>query len=67
MKFIAKKDNEGNLPWFDEGTECMLIDDYRKAEKSPWPCGLFSGLRNGKYDEEICTFDEFEEIESKDD
>lgn len=45
--------------WFDKGTEATLIDDYRPQ----MPSGLFSGLKDGKPDEEICGFDEFQEIE----
>lgn len=53
ISYIAKP-NE----WFDEGTIVELIDDYRHALSGD--SGLFRGYRNGKMDEEICTFDEFE-------
>jgi len=36
-----------------------LIDDYRPSLDS----GLFIGYQNGEIDEEVCGFDEFEEIE----
>jgi len=42
--------------WFDKGTEAELVDDYRPKMGA----GLFRGIRNGKPDEEVCTFDEFE-------
>jgi len=60
IKYISKGE------WFDEGCECILIDDYENGT------GLFEGVRtckkalaearplNEKYrDEEICSFDEF--------
>lgn len=53
MKYIAKPDT-----WYDEGTEAQLIDDYRPQIDS----GLFCGYKNGKLDEEICSFDEFEVV-----
>ena len=52
MKYIAKPET-----WFDVGTPSELIDDYRPGINS----GLFLGLRNGNPDEEVCSFDEFEE------
>ena len=45
--------------WFDEDSIVRLIDDYRPKMDS----GLFIGFRNGAIDQEVCTFDEFEEIE----
>lgn len=54
MKYISKGE------WFDEGTEVKLIDDYRPEG---WDSGLFEGFRNGVLDQEVCTFDEFEERE----
>ena len=54
MVCYISKPNE----WFDEGTVVKLIDDYRSTPG--WDCGLFCGFRNGKIDEEVCTFDEFE-------
>lgn len=45
--------------WFDKGTEALLIDDYRP---DVIPSGLFKGVRNGKFDEEVCGFDEFDSI-----
>ena len=44
--------------WFDEGTFVELIDDYRPDMDA----GLFRGYRNGRIDEEVCPFDEFDEI-----
>lgn len=44
--------------WFDKGTEAHFIcisnefDDGTKA-------GIFRGLREGKWDEEACLFEEF--------
>ena len=40
--------------WFDKETEAKLITEIDKSS------GLFSGIRNGKEDEEICYFYEFE-------
>jgi hypothetical protein len=45
--------------WFDMGTEAKLLDDYRPDLNA----GLFLGIKDGKPDEEICGFDEFEAIE----
>jgi len=71
MKYIAKPDT-----WFDEGIEVILIDDYRLDKQCPCNMGLFKGWRtcenplsegkskkiNEKYlDEEVCSFDEFDE------
>ena len=44
--------------WFDAGSLVTLIDDYRPQLNA----GLFSGLRGGKLDEEVCVFAEFEEF-----
>ena len=62
--YIAKKNT-----WYDEGSICALIDDYRPQMDS----GLFYGWRTctnpnseGKpfgerhLDEEVCLFDEFD-------
>jgi len=61
-KFISKRGE-----WFDEGTEAKLISEefnYNKENQfdlcNLW--GLFSGIRNGKPDEEACSFDEFDII-----
>lgn len=69
-KYIVKPDT-----WFKEGTEVILIDDYRPKMN----CGLFSGITicenpssEGMFrnigeeyeDEEVCDFNEFEEIET---
>lgn len=63
IKYIAKPDE-----WFDEGTEVKLIDDYRSSSAmyfggASMNAGLFEGLRDGKVDQEVCSFDEFLEIE----
>lgn len=50
MKYISLGE------WFDNDTEAKLIDDYRPDGIAS---GFFEGIRNGKLDEEICTFDEF--------
>ena len=52
-KYIAKKHT-----WFDEGAEVALLTDYRPF----WDMGLFKGPRNGKLNEENCSFDEFQEV-----
>jgi len=60
MIYKAKPDT-----WFDAGTTVELIDDYRdsKPGKPFGKCGLFRGYKDGKLDEEICPFDEFEIVE----
>jgi len=45
--------------WFDEGSIVRLIDDYRPTMNS----GLFIGFVDGVIDQEICGFDEFEEVD----
>ena len=57
MIYISKGD------WFDKGTQVKLIDDYR-LETNKYGSGLFEGLRNGKPDEEICSFDKFYKMEN---
>lgn len=47
MKYIS----DGT--WFDKGTEAFLFAECENG------LGLFSGLRNGQPDEELCSFDEF--------
>ena len=59
-RYIAKPDPDN---WYDAGTEVKLIDDYRTDPKNPWNSGLFEGLKNGIVDQEVCSFDEFDEIE----
>lgn len=67
IKYVAKPDE-----WFDEGTEVKLIDDYR-ADSSMYfggpsmNAGLFEGLKDGKVDQEVCSFDEFDIIEDESD
>lgn len=72
MKYIAKPDT-----WFDEGSEVILIADYREPDKEfVYNAGLFEGWRTcevpnsegrklgEKYrDQEDCGFDEFIIIE----
>ncbi len=53
--------------WFDENSEAELIEDYRADKLNPLNCGLFCGYRNGKLDEEICLFEEFEIVKEKSD
>lgn len=68
VRFISKKDE-----WFDAGTEVFdgSVNDYDKPikrilskdyldnwEKSGIILGF--GLRNGQWDMEVCTLDEFE-------
>jgi len=58
MRYIARPNT-----WYDAGTVVELIDDYRPQ----WKCefSLFRGLRNGRKDEEICCFDEFDIVEGE--
>ena len=39
--------------WFDVGTRAEMLDDYGDG------MGLFLGIKDGAYDEEICRLDEF--------
>ena len=48
--------------WFDKGTEAELIDDYRGWNSLE--AGLFEGVREGKPDQEVCNFDEFDILEN---
>lgn len=68
MKYIAKPDT-----WFDDGTEAKLIE-YLYTSSKQWidgeeypgcDCGLFEGICEGKIDQEICGYDEFEIIEDE--
>jgi hypothetical protein len=65
IKYISRKDE-----WFDEGTEVKLIDDYRDNDAMFYNrglnSGLFEGLKDGKLDQEVCCFDEFDIIEVDD-
>lgn len=54
-RFISRKGE-----WFDEGTEAILLPDTEFGS-----CGLFSGIRQGRPDEEHCGFDEFDIIETE--
>lgn len=53
--------------YFDEGTYAYLEDDYSdKAvvcgeHNKTCGLGLFTGIKNGKEKEEVCSFCEFEE------
>ena len=64
-KYIALKDN-----WYDEGTEVefigALIETY-DFDGTYSPSGLFRGIKDGKIDEEMCGFDEFDIIGVLDD
>ena len=57
MKYIAKTNT-----WFDEESVAELIDDYRPQLHS----GLFRGWHEGRLDEEVCLFDEFDAIDNDD-
>lgn len=48
-KYIAKPNT-----WFDEGTEATLICEITSEY------GLFSGIKDGKEDEEGCLYEEFD-------
>ena len=64
-KYIAKNDT-----WYDEGTEAEFIGALIEAydfDGTYSPSGLFRGIKDGKIDEEMCCFDEFEVIEIPDD
>ena len=50
-KYISKGD------WFDRGTEAIFIC----AADNGW--ALFSGIQDGKPDEEVCALDEFDIVE----
>lgn len=58
MKYIS----DGT--WFDRGTEAELLGavvDYHDGDMS----GLFRGIKDGHFDEEVCLFSEFEEEEKE--
>jgi hypothetical protein len=63
MRYISKGE------WFDKGTEVFLYKDticgpvYDKPGGTATMQVLARGIRNGKEDEELCTMDEFEEID----
>jgi len=65
--------------WFDEGTEAILIADFRSDDEPSYNAGLFEGWRTCEYpeaenrklgekyrDQEDCAFDEFMEIDEDD-
>jgi len=59
QRYFAKPDT-----WFDAGTEAELLGEplyvcFDDDGKEMW-AGLFSGTKDGKPDEEICTSDEFD-------
>lgn len=64
-KYISRPDE-----WFDAGTEVKLIDDYRDNDAMFYNrstnSGLFEGLKDGKLDQEVCCFDEFDIVEVDD-
>jgi len=47
--------------WFKEGIVALCLDDYRPDINS----GLFRGFKDGRQDEEVCTFDEFERYDKE--
>jgi hypothetical protein len=49
--------------WFDTGTEATLLVDCRPDGLQ---MGIFLGVKDGKPDEEDCTFDEFDIVEDND-
>ncbi len=55
IRYISKGD------WFDKGTEAILLTDCFSEQKGI--AGVFRGIKDGKEDEESCSFDEFEVIE----
>ena len=55
LKLICKPDE-----WYDEGTEVECLSAF--TEESWLGDGLFRGLKDGKIDEEMCGFDEFEVV-----
>ena len=58
-KYISKGE------WFDIGTEASLIDSYDVDEFTPINnTGLFQGYREGRLDQEVCGFDEFDITET---
>jgi len=65
IKYVSRA-NE----WFDEGTEVKLIDDYRNNDAMFYNrelnSGLFEGLKDNVFDQEVCCFDEFDIIEVND-
>lgn len=65
IKYVSRPDE-----WFDAGTEVKLIDDYRDNDAMFYNrglnSGLFEGLKDGKLDQEVCCFDEFDIVEVDD-
>ena len=47
--------------WYDEGTIVELLVDIPEIEG-----GLYRGIRHGDYDEEMCSYHEFEVIDESD-
>lgn len=56
QKVLVKDDPGG---WFDPGTVAELLADCSCPDFGQ---GIFLGLRNGEEDEELCPFEEFEEM-----
>lgn len=52
--YITKKGE-----WFDEGTEAIFLLECGSE------CALFSGIKDGIGDEEVCGYDEFEITETE--
>jgi hypothetical protein len=48
--------------WFDKGTEAHLQGEGREFPDGDKD-GIFRGLRNGEWDEELCLFSEFKIID----
>ena len=62
--------------WFDKGSRCELVcqyiwkygtatNDQERKWQGPESAGIFSGMRNGQADEEGCSFDEFDILETE--
>lgn len=63
LRFISKKDE-----WYDENTEARLIcltgTGRLGSPSGPRSVGgLFQGYRDGGFDQEVCSFTEFEIVD----
>lgn len=56
-RYIAKFNT-----WFDEGTEVLVISDYRHPSNPLCNIALFFGLHKGVISKRVCNFDDFEII-----
>jgi len=54
-RFFAKKDT-----WFDEGTEAFIYEDTTVRFGDGDSTALFSGIKDGHPDEEVCSLNEFD-------